>query len=91
MKKVSIILIIAILICIGFYYIFDIKTIMLRKMYPTDYSEYVYVYSKKYEVDPLLVFAIIKGESNFDSQATSYSNAIGLMQLMEATAEEMQN
>ena len=43
---------------------------------------------QEYNVDPLLVFAVIKAESNFKKDATSTSNAIGLMQLMENTAIE---
>ena len=51
--------------------------------YPTDYEEYVLKYCKEYQVDPVLVFSVIKVESNFDHQATSEVGARGLMQLME--------
>ena len=51
--------------------------------YPTDYEEYVVKYSKKFEVDPVLVFSVIKVESNFKPDATSQVGARGLMQLME--------
>lgn len=91
MKKVGIILIILLIVAIALYYFLDIKTIILKKIYPQKYSEYVYTYSEEYEVDPLLIFAIIKAESNFNPEATSHSNAIGLMQLMENTAIEMSN
>ena len=69
----------------------NVKRIILRKMYVKDYSEYVYEYATEYNVDPLLVFALIKAESNFKKDATSTSNAIGLMQLMENTATEISN
>ena len=59
-----------------------------RQMYPQKYSEYVHQYSEENKVDPLLTFAIIKAESNFKSDVVSKSNAIGLMQLMESTAQE---
>jgi len=50
--------------------------------YPTQYEEYVVKYSKEYEIDATLVFAVIKVESNFDPDAESDAGARGLMQLM---------
>lgn len=67
----------------------SIKQLILKKMYPMTYSEYVYKYSEENGIDPLLTFAIIKAESNFNSSVVSSSNAMGLMQLMESTAEEI--
>ena len=50
--------------------------------YPTDYEEFVLKYSKEYNVDPVLIFSIIKTESGFDPKATSDVGARGLMQIM---------
>lgn len=50
--------------------------------YPTDYEEYVLKYSEEFEVDPVLIFSVIKVESNFQPGATSNVGARGLMQLM---------
>lgn len=71
--------------------VFNVKTLILRQIYPKEYSEYVEKYAKEYGVDPLLIFSIIKAESNFDKEAKSPSGAKGLMQLMEATATEIAN
>lgn len=71
--------------------VFNVKTLILRQIYPKEYSEYVEKYAKEYGVDPLLIFSIIKAESNFDKEAKSSSGAKGLMQLMEATATEIAN
>lgn len=40
-----------------------------------------------YEVDPKLILSIMAVESNFELKATSHKSAMGLMQLIPATAE----
>ncbi len=66
-----------------------LKNIIMKMIYTKKYEEYVYKYSSINNIDPMLTFAVIKAESNFNSNAVSKSNAIGLMQLMENTAIEM--
>lgn len=50
-----------------------------------DYQDLVNLYAKEYNLDPALVFAVIKTESNFDADAKSNQNAHGLMQITEST------
>jgi soluble lytic murein transglycosylase len=43
--------------------------------------------SAEYEIDPLLMFALIRQESVFDDQVSSWAGAIGLTQVMPSTGE----
>ncbi|MBF0316989.1 MAG: lytic transglycosylase domain-containing protein [Nitrospirae bacterium] len=52
----------------------------------TDHETVVESLSKKHGLDPVLVKAIIKAESNWNSAAISPKGAMGLMQLMPGTA-----
>ncbi|WHZ17015.1 MAG: Soluble lytic murein transglycosylase [Nitrospira sp.] len=53
---------------------------------PEPISSLVATHAKHYGLDPALLRAVIKVESNFNPQAVSSKGAIGLMQLMPLTA-----
>ena len=52
-----------------------------------DYDHIIRHYCQKYAIDQQLVKLVIEKESQFNPKAVSKSGAIGLMQLMPATAE----
>ncbi len=60
----------------------------LRVLFPGKYFETVTKYSKEYNIDPYLVLAVIKCESNFNINALSQKDAKGLMQIIDSTAAE---
>ena len=54
----------------------------------TPYGEVIAAVSQAHGVDPMLVRALIQVESNYRARARSHKGAMGLMQLMPATARE---
>lgn len=62
-------------------------TFVGKLMYPVDYQEEVEQAARKHGVDPILILAIVKTESNFDKERVSHKGAVGLMQLMPDTAD----
>jgi soluble lytic murein transglycosylase-like protein len=61
----------------------------LKMYYPLRYQDTIKKYSVRNSVDPFLVMALILQESYFNPRARSRVGAIGLMQLMPATGEEL--
>ena len=55
--------------------------------HPLAYEHIIRHYADLRELDPYLVMAVIRAESSFDAEAESPVGALGLMQLMPATAE----
>ena len=58
-----------------------------RLRYPLRYEQIVVGHAENYELEPQLVAAVIYQESKFDANAVSDSGAVGLMQLLPATAQ----
>lgn len=67
------------------------KDKLFKILYPKTYSEIISTYAEEYNVEENLIYAVIKAESNFDSNAVSNKSAIGLMQIVEETAIDVAN
>jgi len=68
----------------------DVGSIKIKKITPksiTNFDDLIIYYSKKYNLDPALIKAVIKAESDFNQYCVSGKGAKGLMQLMPHTAQ----
>lgn len=72
---------VAIGVVCGYYFI------QKKFVYPLKYKEEVIQYSTFYNLEPTLIFAVVKTESSFKADAKSSKGAIGLMQLTKSTGE----
>lgn len=73
-------------IILALIFIIILATGILLYLYPVKYMNIIEKYSKKYNLRPEFVCAIINTESKFDAKQVSPKNAKGLMQIMETTA-----
>lgn len=79
----------AVLFVVAFYYE-DTKVKFEELSYPCDYSELVNKFAETYDLDPALIYAVIRTESGFDPQAQSSAGACGIMQIMPSSFEWLQ-
>ncbi len=63
--------------------------LILNMMYPKKYADIVEQAAAMYNVDPNLIYAVIKQESNFNKNAVSGAGAKGLMQIIDPTSKQM--
>lgn len=59
----------------------------LRTRYPLEYSHILRGHARNHDLDPALLAAVVYVESRFDPNARSEAGAVGLMQLLPATAK----
>lgn len=86
-KRVITVLIFAILALLGLL----LTRIGLKKLdyarYPEKYQDIVEHYAKENQIDPLILYSVIRTESGFNPKAVSNVEARGLMQITEETFE----
>lgn len=61
--------------------------VLLPRVLPRDYREFVERYAGQYQLEDSLVYAVIFCESHFNAKAVSSAGAIGLMQVTEETGQ----
>ena len=57
--------------------------------FPIPFRQAIQTHSQQQSLDPFLVAALIRQESEFNPKVISYANAYGLMQLLPATGREL--
>jgi len=61
----------------------------LEIMYPRPFLALIETNAKNFNIAPSLLYGLIRQESAFQSAIVSHAGAVGLMQLMQATAQDM--
>ena len=60
-----------------------------KTVYPLEHTDAIRDAARRYDLDPALVAAVIYAESRFDEHALSSQGAVGLMQVLPQTAEQI--
>lgn len=81
----TIVLVVLILLLVGTALFAAFRQKIDKWEYPIEYPEYVTYYADKYGMDPYMLYAFIRTESNFNPMAESDAGARGLMQITEVT------
>lgn len=64
-------------------------TLVAQTFFPVKYADAVRASAERHGVDPLLAAAVAKCESGWDADARSAAGAVGVMQVMPSTAEDL--
>ncbi|NMM53708.1 lytic transglycosylase domain-containing protein [Paenibacillus aquistagni] len=76
------------ILVVGFVLLWTLQSEWLGQwMYPIPYKDTIHQKAQDQELDPLLVAAIIRVETNYIAGRESRKGAVGVMQLMPSTAE----
>lgn len=77
----------ALLLLTFMLFLFLGTNVLGRMLYPIHYEEEIRQSAEKYQLDPFLIAAVIRVETNYKPDVTSSKGAYGLMQLMPDTSD----
>lgn len=66
-----------------------IRSELLKVIYPKEFATQIQKESSLQKIDPQIVYSLIRQESAFRVEAVSSSNAMGLMQIIPPTGQEL--
>lgn len=84
-RRIAVLAVVFTALFVGTILFISSNKIIFKMAYPLKYQQEVYRYSNEFHIDPMLVFAVMKAESNFDRYAVSEKGAKGLMQITDKT------
>ena len=70
--------------------LYNCITLTAQTLYPKKYSALIEKVSTEFEIEPVLLYAMIKTESGFDKNAVSDAGAMGLTQITPETFQWLQ-
>lgn len=85
-KRITVIITLILALAVGGLVVYEIFFV---KDYPLRYKDEILLYADTYSVPADLVCAVINVESGYDPDAESSAGAVGLMQILPNTAEEI--
>ena len=76
---------VVVFLLVAYIIVYGSSTILKEVVFPYKYKAYVDKYSVMYDVEPLMILSVMKAESNFNPNAQSKKDAMGLMQITKST------
>lgn len=76
-------------VVLGLFVVVACLVVLFAVSFPVRNKKFVVSVCKKYDLDVCLVLAVINVESGWDEDAVSGSGAVGVMQVMPSTADDV--
>lgn len=81
---------VVLLVAAGIFLLFQGPQKVEETYYPLEYEEYIQEAAERHQINPYLICAVIRCESNWDPEVESSAGAVGLMQLLPETAADLE-
>lgn len=86
--RIAVLVVVCILAVVAYLYLRG-PSFWQRVYYPLRYDEAIAGAAQRHKINPYLVAAVIDTESNWDAEVRSGAGAVGLMQVLPSTADEL--
>lgn len=75
-------------VCVVFLAVFGVRCVY-GSLFPIKYQDEIAAASEEYGVEQAVIYSVINIESHFNKNAVSSKGAVGLMQVLPSTAQEV--